>query len=96
MDLETHFYKNRAQQRTFHFDPWVAEIDAMNHTAANMATAFDGLAKLIGRLFRALGRGVQAVRAVTPVEIEPVKIEAVKIPQPAQPVVVSANDRAAA
>lgn len=93
MDLETHFYKNRAQQRTFHFDPWVAEIDAMNHTAANMATAFDGLAKLIGRLFRALGRGVQALRAVTPVEIEPVKIA-----RPAQPaaVAVSVDDRAAA
>ena len=96
MDFETPYYKNRAQQRTYRFDPWMAEIDAMNHTATNMATAFDGVAKLIGSLFRAIGRGVQALRAATPVEIEPVKIEAVKIPQPAQPVVVSANDRAAA
>jgi len=92
MDLETHYYKSRAQQRSYRFDPWMAEIDAMNHTAANMANVFDGLGSLILRAFRALGRAVQAVRQATPVEVEPVKI--------ARPVqladTVSANDRAAA
>lgn len=93
MDLETPYYKNRTQQGAYRFDPWTAEIDAMNHSAANMAAVFDGAAKLIGSLFRALGRGVQSLRAATPVEIEPVKIA-----RPAQPVAVStsANDRAAA
>lgn len=96
MDLETPYYKNQAQQRTYRFDPWMAEIDAMNHTATNMAAAFDGVAKLIGGLFRAIGRGVQALRAATPVEPPAVEIEPVKIARPAQPVAVSANDRAAA
>lgn len=99
MDLETHYYKNRAQQRTFHFDPWMAEIDAMNHTATNMATVFDGAAKLVGNAFRAIGRAigraVQSLRAATPVEIEPVKIA-----RPAQPVAVAVtvptDERAAA
>jgi len=91
MDLETPFYKSRAQQRTYRFDPWMAEIDAMNHTAANMATVFDGFGSLILRAFRGIGRLVQSVRQATPVEVE-----AVKIARPAQPVAVSANDRAAA
>jgi hypothetical protein len=93
MDLETKYYQSRAQQRPYRFDPWMAEIDAMNHTAANMATVFDGLGSLILRAFRAIGNAVQAVRPATPL----VEVESVKIVRPAQMVeTLSANDRAAA
>jgi hypothetical protein len=91
MDLETPFYKSR-NRNTYRFDPWMAEIEAMNHSAANMANLFGGIGALFKAIVRGLGRLVQASRPAAPVEVEPVKIA-----RPAHLVdTVSANDRAAA
>jgi hypothetical protein len=91
VDLETSFYKSRAQG-AYRFDPWTAEIEAMNQSAENMARLVGGIGSLIKAAFRALGRAVQALRQTAPVEVEPVEI--------ARPAdlsgVSSANDRAAA
>lgn len=91
MDLETSFYKSRAQG-AYRFDPWTAEIDAMTHSAESLASLFSGIAALVKAAFRGIGRVVRALRQTAPVEVEPVEI--------ARPAdlsgVPSANDRAAA
>ena len=46
VDLETTFYKSRAQG-AYRFDPWTAEIDAMTHTAHNLAALFGGIGSLM-------------------------------------------------
>ena len=94
MEFETPNYKNRAQA-TYRFDPWMAEVEAMNQSAANMAVLVAGIGTAIKFVARGLGRAVQALRKAAP--IEPIEVQVVHVTRSVPFVAgTQANDRAAA
>lgn len=67
-------HKPTSASRPLGLDPWSAEIATMNHAATNLSDMVDGVGSLIGAFFRALDRGIQALRRAAPVEFEPLVI----------------------
>lgn len=83
----------RSQLPGQRFDPWAIEVEAMNHSARNIAALVDGTVRLIISGFRAIGAAVRSTRNTRPVEFEPVEVA-----RPVQPALraLPDNDRVAA